>query len=415
MLMVRKGLKVKEVSKEYAESLGVGCKATWSLRDKGWWVVNGDIKVLFRLNGKVDSNLDADAELSLLDKFPYFEDCEETVQEVKNLDSVKLVDEVTVETEAKETEVKVEAIKTEEIKAETETTPTEVVLEEAVQMEEAIKEEVQTEGETPDLLIEAEEKTILTEENLAEEEMPTGEIPSNEVEKADAFPIEEVSSLEEVEEVEVTEEIETKPLPELAFSIVGWDAEKLRNLVFSIYSKGKLISKVTGGDFGADETWCRAHKTDNSLTWQNFAEAVSDGKIRGLTFEADRVIFSGFGSMSTDLSNEEVAIYREFFQILMNYLAEDKHQRVQIKLDTEENEKYAFRGWITRLGWKNQAPESKRARLFLYKKLTGHVAFRTPADEEKWKVTQKAKKEQKFAHIGDRIQEVQGLGGQEND
>ena len=174
----------------------------------------------------------------------------------------------------------------------------------------------------------------------------------------------------------------------LTFKTENWTAEKLRNLVFTIFSKGDLLNKVTGGNFGAKKDWCEAYKKDDLLTWQNFASANNEGEIRGILFEHDQVTFVGCKEVFNQMSQEQQQAIHLLFKAIMDYLADDKHQRVQIKETLEENEKYAFRNWITRLGWKDQSPEHKKARAFLYSKLKGHVAFRTPEDEAKWKIAQ---------------------------
>ena len=56
----------------------------------------------------------------------------------------------------------------------------------------------------------------------------------------------------------------------------------------------------------------------------------------------------------------------------------------------DENEKFTFRTWLTRLGM--NGPELRAERNILYRNLSGHTAFRTSKDEEKWKARQAAKR-----------------------
>ena len=58
----------------------------------------------------------------------------------------------------------------------------------------------------------------------------------------------------------------------------------------------------------------------------------------------------------------------------------------------EENEKFSFRTWLTRMGM--NGAELKAERNLLYKNLKGHTAFRTAADEKKWKTRQAAKRQE---------------------
>ena len=75
---------------------------------------------------------------------------------------------------------------------------------------------------------------------------------------------------------------------------------------------------------------------------------------------------------------------------MMNKQALDQ-KRIQAKTVNEENEKYALRIWLTRLGM--NGPEYKEARGVLMENLTGNSAFRTKAEEEKWKARQAKKRE----------------------
>lgn len=183
-----------------------------------------------------------------------------------------------------------------------------------------------------------------------------------------------------------------QPETDIHFSISGWNAEKLRNLVFTIFSKGNLISKATGGSFGANQTWCETHRKDNDLTWRDCDKAVRDGLITGLEFTEDSVYFTGLGKTITEMEPDELERNLLLFGFITKAMGDDARQRVNIKLDTSENEKYAFRSWISRLGWNDNGERSKKARAAFYAKLNGHVAFKTPADEAKWKEKQAAKR-----------------------
>ena len=66
-------------------------------------------------------------------------------------------------------------------------------------------------------------------------------------------------------------------------------------------------------------------------------------------------------------------------------------KRIIAKAVNEENEKYAIRIWLTRLGMNGN--EFKSDRKALIANLSGHCAFRTHAEEEKWKKRQAEKRE----------------------
>ena len=65
-------------------------------------------------------------------------------------------------------------------------------------------------------------------------------------------------------------------------------------------------------------------------------------------------------------------------------------KRVQAKKVDETNEKYALRIWLVRLNLNGD--ECKEDRKILMEKLTGHTAFRTEAEKEKWTKRQLVKK-----------------------
>ena len=75
---------------------------------------------------------------------------------------------------------------------------------------------------------------------------------------------------------------------------------------------------------------------------------------------------------------------------MMNKQAMDQ-KRIQAKAVNEENEKYALRIWLTRLGM--NGPEYKEARKILMANLSGHCAFRTDAEKERWLQRQAEKRE----------------------
>ena len=67
-------------------------------------------------------------------------------------------------------------------------------------------------------------------------------------------------------------------------------------------------------------------------------------------------------------------------------------KRIQAKEVNDENEKYSFRIWLLRLGMNSD--EYKTTRKVLMQNLSGHTAFRTKAEEEKWKARQQAKRDE---------------------
>ena len=159
----------------------------------------------------------------------------------------------------------------------------------------------------------------------------------------------------------------------------------LRNLVNLIYSRGPLVNQATGGHFEADAGLIEALKDDRcTYTRANFFRAVADyedqhGKsLYGLTITPETVSFTGFGEAA------DVDHLRAFGHLAVMMNNQALHQkRIQAKAVDAVNEKYAMRIWLVRIGMDGE--EFKQTRKILMEKLTGHSAFRTPAEAEKRK------------------------------
>ena len=128
------------------------------------------------------------------------------------------------------------------------------------------------------------------------------------------------------------------------------------------------------------------------LTTESLLQAIGDfeaehGKaIDGLTFTPEGITFA---SLPETTDAEKLRTFT-ILAGMMNKQALDQ-KRIQAKAVNEENEKYALRIWLTRLGM--NGAEFKEARKVLMANLTGHCAFRTPAEEAKWKARQAEKRE----------------------
>ena len=168
----------------------------------------------------------------------------------------------------------------------------------------------------------------------------------------------------------------------------------LRNLVNLIYSRGPLVNQATGGHFEADAGLIEALKDDRcTYTRANFFRAVSDyedqhGKsLYGLTITPETVSFTGFGEAA------DVDHLRAFGHLAVMMNNQALHQkRIQAKAVDAVNEKYAMRIWLVRIGMDGE--EFKQTRKILMEKLTGHSAFRTPAEAEKAKAKAQKKRDE---------------------
>ena len=168
----------------------------------------------------------------------------------------------------------------------------------------------------------------------------------------------------------------------------------LRNLVNLIYSRGPLVNQATGGHFEADTGLIEALKDDRcTYTRANFFRSVADYEDRhgkslyGLTITPETVSFTGFGEAA------DVDHLRAFGHLAVMMNNQALHQkRIQAKAVDAANEKYAMRIWLVRIGMDGE--EFKQTREILMENLTGHSAFRTPAEAEKAKAKAQKKRDE---------------------
>ena len=167
----------------------------------------------------------------------------------------------------------------------------------------------------------------------------------------------------------------------------------LRNLINLLYTRAPLVNKALGTAFRVGERLVNVLRDDaNVLTMERFFETVTNvenaiGKaVDGLIFAADRLTFSTLPETS------DTATLRCFATLcaMMNKQAITQ-QRIQAKEITAENEKYAMRIWLLRLGM--NGPEYKEERRILMENLSGHAAFRTEEDKVRWQARQNEKRD----------------------
>ena len=174
----------------------------------------------------------------------------------------------------------------------------------------------------------------------------------------------------------------------------GHTGTSLRNLVNLVYARADLLSKSTGGKFAVnryfvselqkDANTCSTMKFRNRI--QQFLSKASDG-IVGIEFTETKVRFTGFPETSDP---DEIKAFTELAS-MMNQSALDQ-KRIIAKEVKEENEKYAFRIWLIRLGMNGD--DYKTSRKVLLRNLSGHAAFRTPVQLEAAKAKHKEKGKQ---------------------
>ena len=166
----------------------------------------------------------------------------------------------------------------------------------------------------------------------------------------------------------------------------------LRNLVNLIYTRASLINKALGTAFSAERGLVDALSDNETLyTVENFRKALAAYEeehgpaLTGIAINEDEIrFFSLPETTDADLMNA-------FTELTATMNAQAITQkRIQAKEVAEENEKYALRIWLTRLGM--NGPDYKTTRKALMKNLSGDCAFRTEAEKERWKANRAAER-----------------------
>jgi len=171
----------------------------------------------------------------------------------------------------------------------------------------------------------------------------------------------------------------------------GHTGATLTNLVHMIEGKRKLINKsiCCGNAFFISERFLEALREKEPETVDDFLRVVevteANKENLGVTFETDCISFTGF----TVVENaEKVKAYMDL-AALMNKMSKEQ-KRVRITTTETDNEKYAFRVWLIRLGMNGN--EYKTSRKYLLENLSGNSAFRTKEQEEIFKENHRVKK-----------------------
>ena len=256
-------------------------------------------------------------------------------------------------------------------------------------------EEPVTEENTEEAESEEEQPTEAEPEGLDESEPEAEDAPESDGTAEDTP--EEESDTEEQESGEPQEaEDQTDEVPldlELSFPVSQHNGVTLRNLVNLLYSRGKLIGKATGGHFHVEEGLIEKLKDDScTFAVMNFINAVSGyeeehgAALEGLRITNEKVTFTGF---PTAPDHEHLTAFAQL-AVLMNQQAIGQ-KRIQAKAVNDENEKYALRTWLLRLGM--NGPDLQEARKILMENLSGHAAFRTDEEAQKFLAREKAKRD----------------------
>lgn len=172
----------------------------------------------------------------------------------------------------------------------------------------------------------------------------------------------------------------------------GHTAQSLRNFLNLMYSRGPLLNKALGTSFAVDGNLLEeldqleiltAEEMVNRL--ETYRQQTGSAGMTGLRVTEEKVslVFPG----TTD--SHRVDAYAQLCAAMNRMTITQK--RIQAKKVDDANEKYALRIWLIRLGLNGS--EHKELRRLLMKNLSGHAAFRTPEEAEKFRIKEKAKRD----------------------
>ena len=195
------------------------------------------------------------------------------------------------------------------------------------------------------------------------------------------------------ETVEATEENHDAVELTVTLPMARHTGTSLRNLINLIYTRAGLLNKALSTAFRVDEGLIKTLQDDACvLTLDRLFETVEayenhHGKAAdGLCIERDKLTFS------TLPETEDPDVLRTFTTLcaMMNKQALTQH-RIQAKVVGADNEKYAMRIWLLRLGM--NGPEYKDERRILMQNLSGNCAFRTEEEKVRWQQRQNEKRD----------------------
>ena len=276
--------------------------------------------------------------------------------------------------------------------------------EDAPQTETACEEVPEQAEETTDPVEEPEAEDQPDEEPEATaEDSSVAEEPSE-----DAEPTEETAEGDPADEEDPTEEED--PIPEeqpsteeqpdaedvdeltISLPMAGHTAQSIRNFLNLMYSRGPLLNKAMGTNFSVSSSLLDALEQATTRTVDEMLDELEEYRLgagntgmTGICITAEKISLTFAGPLTQD----KVSAYTELCSA-MNRMAVTQ-KRIQAKTVNDTNEKYALRIWLIRLGLNGD--EHKALRKLLMQNLSGHAAFRTAEDAEKFRVKEKAKRD----------------------
>lgn len=261
---------------------------------------------------------------------------------------------------------------------------------ETPETETACGETTESECEESDETVDSTEDTQPTEEpDTTAEESPEVQEPVDEDE-----PMDTVNDTNADEAPAPTEQPTLQDVDELTISLPmsGHTAQSIRNFLNLMYSRGPLLNKAMGTSFSVSDSLLDALEQATTRTVAEMLDELEEYRLgsgntgmTGICITAEKISLTFAGPLTQD----RVSAYTELCAA-MNRMAVTQ-KRIQAKSVNDANEKYAMRIWLIRLGLNGD--EHKPLRKLLMQNLSGHAAFRTAEDAEKFRVKEKAKRD----------------------
>ena len=110
--------------------------------------------------------------------------------------------------------------------------------------------------------------------------------------------------------------------------------------------------------------------------------------VRGLELKKDQLVFTCLENLTdTGMKTAAASLFNLMAKSITEKTKEKKVNLHKVVVKQPENEKFAFRSWLTKLGWKGS--EGKTERNLLYKNLNGNTAFCTEESKIRWEAKHK--------------------------
>ena len=176
---------------------------------------------------------------------------------------------------------------------------------------------------------------------------------------------------------------------------------KMTRLIGELYTYSYLLNKATGmtePSLYIDVRMC--DDLAEAISLEEFRSVMKEfitatDYVRGIELKGDKLVFTCFQNLQdagdTGMKTAAASLFNLLSKsITGNSTGADKKRRLnlhKVVVKQPENEKFVFRSWLTKLGWKGA--EGKAERNLLYRNLNGNTAFCTEESKIRWEAKHK--------------------------